>query len=145
MSRLIVVSNRVTLPGSSSAGGMAVALNAALRRKGGVWMGWSGKVAAEEEPSALIRKDVGGITYALTDLSQTDLEEFYYGFANQVLWPIFHNRADLAEYSETRESAYYRVNELFADLLEQALREDDVIWVQDGTVRNSVRGAGLIS
>ncbi|THK33537.1 trehalose-6-phosphate synthase [Ensifer sp. MPMI2T] len=131
MSRLIVVSNRVTLPGSSSAGGMAVALNAALRRKGGLWMGWSGNIAAEEEPLALIRKEVGGITYALTDLSQTDLEDYYYGFANQVLWPIFHNRADLAEYSEARESAYYRVNALFADLLEQVLTEDDVIWVQD--------------
>lgn len=126
MSRLIVVSNSVTLPG-----GMAVALNAALRRKGGLWMGWSGKIAAGEGPSALIRKEVGGITYALTDLSQTDLEDYYYGFANQVLWPIFHNRADLAEYSGTRESAYYRVNELFADLLEQVLTEDDVIWVQD--------------
>ncbi|WP_051440968.1 trehalose 6-phosphate synthase (plasmid) [Ensifer sp. WSM1721] len=131
MSRLVVVSNRVTLPGSKSAGGMAVALNAALRRKNGLWMGWSGKVKAEEEPSALTEKKVGGITYALTDLSQKDLEDYYYGFANQVLWPIFHNRADLAEYSEARKTAYYRVNEMFADQLEQVLRKDDVIWVHD--------------
>ncbi|WP_050996934.1 alpha,alpha-trehalose-phosphate synthase (UDP-forming) [Sinorhizobium fredii] len=134
MSRLIVVSNRVSLPdehGSPPPGGLAVALNAALRRKGGLWMGWSSKVKAEEEPSALTEKEFGGITYALTDLSQKDLEGYYYGFANQVLWPIFHNRADLAEYSEARASAYYRVNGLFADRLEQVLRKDDVIWVHD--------------
>jgi len=134
MSRLIVVSNRVSLPdehGSPPPGGLAVALNAALRRKAGLWMGWSGKVKAEEEPPTLTEKKAGGITYALTDLSQKDLEDYYYGFANQVLWPIFHNRADLAEYSEARETAYYRINELFADLLKQILRKDDVIWVQD--------------
>ncbi|ASY73757.1 Alpha,alpha-trehalose-phosphate synthase [UDP-forming] (plasmid) [Sinorhizobium fredii CCBAU 83666] len=134
MSRLIVVSNRVSLPdehGSPPPGGLAVALNAALRRKAGLWMGWSGKVKAEEEPPTLTEKKVGGITYALTDLSQKDLEDYYYGFANQVLWPILHNRADLAEYSEARESAYYRVNGLFVDQLEHVLRADDVIWVQD--------------
>ncbi|PDT81042.1 trehalose-6-phosphate synthase [Sinorhizobium sp. BJ1] len=131
MSRLVVVSNRVTLPGSQSAGGMAVALNAALQRNNGLWMGWSEKVKAEEEPSTLTEKEVGGIAYALIDLSQKDLEDYYYGFANQILWPIFHNRADLAKYSEARESAYYRVNEMFADQLEQVLRQDDVIWVHD--------------
>ncbi|MDK1389923.1 trehalose-6-phosphate synthase [Sinorhizobium sp. 7-81] len=134
MSRLIVVSNRVSLPdehGSLPAGGMAIALSAALRRRHGLWMGWSGKVKADEEPAAFTRREVGGITYALIDLSQKDLDEYYYGFSNQVLWPIFHDRADLAEYSEARETAYYRVNKLFADQLELLLREDDVVWVHD--------------
>jgi len=134
MARLIVVSNRVPLPdehGSPPPGGMAIALNAALKKKNGLWMGWSGEVKGEEEPPALITREAGGITYALTDLAQKDLDEYYNGFANRVLWPIFHCRVDLAEYARQEMSGYYRVNRLFADLLMPLLQEDDVIWVHD--------------
>ncbi|MER8817728.1 trehalose-6-phosphate synthase [Mesorhizobium sp. M0142] len=135
MSRLVVVSNRVSLPdehGSPPPGGMAIALSAALRRRHGLWMGWSGKVKAGEDPSGPIsRREAGGINYALTDLSQTDLDDYYYGFANRVLWPVFHCRVDLAEYSEARMSGYQRVNRLFAKLLQPLISDDDVIWVHD--------------
>lgn len=135
MSRLVVVSNRVTLPdedGSQPPGGMAIALNAALRQRGGLWMGWSGKVKAnEDDPPTLITREADGITYKLADLSLKDLDEYYYGFANRVLWPVFHCRVDLAEYSEARMSGYERVNELFAKLLKPLLRDDDMIWVHD--------------
>lgn len=135
MSRLVVVSNRVSLPdehGSPPPGGMAIALSAALRERKGLWMGWSGKVKAGEEPSAPISsREAGGVSYALTDLSQTDLDDYYYGFANRVLWPVFHCRVDLAEYSEARRSGYQRVNRLFAKLLEPLISDDDIIWVHD--------------
>ncbi|WP_085033503.1 alpha,alpha-trehalose-phosphate synthase (UDP-forming) [Ensifer aridi] len=137
MARLIVVSNRVPLPdkdGSPPPGGMAIALNAALKRQDGLWIGWSGEVKPEEkedEPPRLSVREAGGITYALTDLAQKDLDEYYNGFANRVLWPIFHCRVDLAEYARHEMSGYYRVNRLFADLLMPLLQEDDVIWVHD--------------
>ncbi|RWM06294.1 MAG: hypothetical protein EOR72_31830 [Mesorhizobium sp.] len=87
MTRLVIVSNRVALPdehGSLSPGGMAIALNAALKRQGGLWMGWSGKVKVEKNQVSLATQEANGITYALADLSQKDLDEYYYGFANRL-------------------------------------------------------------
>ncbi|ODA93314.1 hypothetical protein BFX40_10825 [Mesorhizobium sp. SEMIA 3007] len=84
--RLVIVSNRVALPdqhGSLPPGGMAIALNAALQQRGGLWMGWSGKVKTEKNQVSPTMQEANGITYALADLSQKDLDEYYYGFANR--------------------------------------------------------------
>jgi trehalose 6-phosphate synthase len=134
MSRLIVVSNRVPVPEKSKAapaGGLAVALQAALKERGGIWMGWSGKSSGDEETSHLTTIEDGKITYALTDLTDRDVEEYYHGFANRVLWPTFHYRIDLAEYGRKEMSGYFRVNRFFAQRLVPMLEPDDVIWVQD--------------
>ena len=134
MSRLVVVSNRVTLPakgGAAPAGGLAVALQAALEERGGIWMGWSGKSSGARDPEPLALQEHGKITYALTDLTKTDVEEYYEGFANRVLWPICHYRLDLAEYGRKEMAGYFRVNRFFAHRLAPLLQEDDVIWVHD--------------
>src|SRR5690606_33486257 len=99
MSRLIVVSNRVPDPDRAPAGGLAVALQAALHDRGGVWMGWSGKSCGEDEPGPLAFQQQGSITYALSDLSERDLSEYYNGFANSVLWPLCHYRIDLTDFA----------------------------------------------
>ncbi|OQP84073.1 alpha,alpha-trehalose-phosphate synthase (UDP-forming) [Rhizobium rhizosphaerae] len=134
MSRLVIVSNRVSVPersGAAPAGGLAVALQAALEERGGIWMGWSGNSSGEDEPGPLDLKERGKITYALTDLTKTDVEEYYHGFANRVLWPICHYRLDLAEYGRKEMAGYFRVNRFFAHRLAPMLKEDDVIWVHD--------------
>ena len=134
MSRLIVVSNRVPLPdkhGAAPAGGLAVALQAALKERGGIWLGWSGKTAAADDPGELQAMDRGNIRYLLTDLTERDLEEYYQGFANRVLWPICHYRLDLAEYGRREMAGYFRVNRFFAERLAPLVRPDDVIWVHD--------------
>jgi trehalose 6-phosphate synthase len=131
--RLVVVSNRVPLPSSSvapAAGGLAVALQAVLKPRGGLWFGWSGKTSEESEPAAQCRT-VGSLTYAVCDLSRRDIEQYYCGFANQALWPICHYRLDLAKLSECNAAAYFRVNEQFARQLHKLLRRDDIIWVHD--------------
>ena len=100
--RLIVVSNRVPLPSTSAvpaAGGLAVALEAALKVRGGLWFGWSGKTS-EESGAAPQCRTVGSLTYAVCDLSRRDIQQYYCGFANQALWPICHYRLDLANLSE---------------------------------------------
>lgn len=134
MSRLIVVSNRVPVPekgGAAPAGGLAVALQAALEERGGIWMGWSGKSSGNSEPEALARQNRGNITYALTDLTEKDVEEYYFGFANRVLWPICHYRLDLAEYGRKEMAGYFRVNRFFAHRLAPLIGPDDLIWVHD--------------
>lgn len=133
MSRLIVVSNRVMLPSLSkkeSAGGLAVAVLEALGRKGGIWYGWSGKIAATPSKGADILED-GKITYATVDLTESDYAEYYNGYANGSLWPLMHYRLDLVEYSRPNFTGYIRVNELFAEKLKPLLEDDDIVWVHD--------------
>jgi trehalose 6-phosphate synthase len=131
--RIVIVSNRVAVPESTrapTAGGLAVAVKAALKNRTGLWFGWSGKVddASANEPRTI---EVNNTTYVLIDLSDTDFQEFYNGLANRVLWPILHYRVDLQEYSRTDASGYLRVNRIFADKLSALLREDDIVWVHD--------------
>jgi len=131
--RLIVVSNRVAVPDPHRppvAGGLAVAVKAGLKNRNGVWFGWSGKVTdgPASEAQAI---DANKITYVLIDLSNTDIEEYYRGVANSVLWPILHYRVDLQAYSRADASGYMRVNRMFADRLSPLVGEDDVIWVHD--------------
>mgnify|MGYP001447577887 CR=1 FL=1 len=133
LSRLVVVSNRVALPSqvkSGSTGGLAVAVMAALRQRGGVWFGWSGEVneAADGKPKKL---ESGNVTFATIDLSPQDHEEYYNGFANRVLWPLFHYRPGLTDFNRRYRIGYNRVNELFADGLSTLLQDDDLVWVQD--------------
>ncbi|WP_421725075.1 alpha,alpha-trehalose-phosphate synthase (UDP-forming) [Bauldia sp.] len=134
MGRLIVVSNRVPPPEDkrASAGGLAVALQAALRERGGLWLGWSGETAASEADSERVKTRVeGNITFSLVDLTQRDIEEYYSGFANRALWPLLHYRLDLADFDRRDTSGYFRVNALFARILAAEVKPDDEIWVQD--------------
>jgi trehalose 6-phosphate synthase len=131
LARLVVVSNRVGIPdGGARAGGLEVAIRPALRKRGGVWFGWSGKVA-DEDPGPAKTVERGDISYVTINLRKDDYDEFYNGFANRVLWPILHYRLDLAEFTRRDLSGYFRVNEFFASNLEKILRPDDVVWVHD--------------
>ena len=131
MARLVVVSNRVGVPdGGARAGGLEVAIRPALRKRGGIWFGWSGRVA-EDDPGSMKTIERENVTYVTTGLRKDDYEEFYNGFANRVLWPILHYRLDLAEFTRRDLSGYFRVNEYFASNLEKLLRPDDVVWVHD--------------
>jgi trehalose 6-phosphate synthase len=131
LARLVVVSNRVGVPDRSArAGGLEVALRPTLRRRGGLWFGWSGRVAEEDPgPAKVVEHD--NVAYATVDLRNDDYQEFYNGFANRVLWPILHYRLDLAEFTRRDLGGYFRVNEFFARHLEKMLRPDDVLWVHD--------------
>jgi len=132
LGRLVVVSNRVSVPGDGAqrAGGLEVALRPALQKNGGVWLGWSGNVAAgnELETRSVRYKN---IEYVVTDLSKEGFKEYYSGFANRVLWPILHYRLDLAEFARRDLSGYFRVNNHFAAELEKIIERDDLIWVHD--------------
>jgi trehalose 6-phosphate synthase len=132
MRRLIVVSNRVAATGSSSGkpGGLAVALTAALREMGGIWFGWSGERTDQFTGHINFQRD-DGVTTATVDLEDIDIEEYYDGYANRTLWPLFHYRIDLAEYERDFAGGYQRANERFADTVRPLIEPDDAVWVQD--------------
>jgi trehalose 6-phosphate synthase len=116
--------------GTARAGGLEVAIKAALKKMPGVWFGWSGHVRprAEIETRSVVHRDTH---YVVTDLTEEDYQEYYNGFANRVLWPILHYRLDLAEYSRRDLSGYLRVNDHFAHELHKVLQPDDLVWVHD--------------
>jgi len=133
VSRLVVVSNRVARPAggrAGSEGGLAVALRSALKENGGLWFGWSGKVTERAAATAEIA-ETGNITYATTDLTERDYDEYYNGFANSVLWPLFHYRLDLMSFNRRSLAGYQRVNAQFAQRLRPLLQPDDLVWVHD--------------
>ncbi len=130
MSRLVVVSNRVAVPGENRAGGLAVALLAALGERGGLWFGWSGKPGKAPSGTLHEQRD-GAIRFVTMDLDRKDQDDYYDGFANRTLWPLLHFRLDLVDYDRGKREGYLRVNTLFADKLAPLLREDDTVWIHD--------------
>jgi trehalose 6-phosphate synthase len=131
MSRLVAVSNRISVPRRGAApGGLAVGLLAAMRARRGMWFGWDGETVetASEEPS-VVRKD--GVTYASIDFGKSEYQDFYLGFCNGTLWPLFHYFVDGFRYNDAHYEAYQRMNQRYARLLAPLLEPDDLVWVHD--------------
>lgn len=147
MSRLIVLSNRVKMPDKNPmAGGLAIALQDVLNGKSVVWMGWNGEIVerynddytnefSSIKQTALADADAPCtntfITYMTTALTTEQYQHFYCGFANNVLWPLLHERIDLISQAPEDYAGYQTVNRLFAKQLKNIIEPDDVIWVHD--------------
>lgn len=133
MTRLVVVSNRVNVPRhrqKPQAGGLAVAIAAALAEYGGIWFGWNGRVS-EDVPTAPEYTEVDGIGYATTALTPAEHDHYYAGFANSVLWPLCHFMLDRLDYRRADRVTYEAVNERFAGQIAGLLQGDELIWVHD--------------
>lgn len=149
MSRLVVVSNRVAIPadGRTSSGGLAVGLLGALEQTGGVWFGWSGEIVSGSSANAGPKiAHRGPVTYATVGLSRRDYDQYYKGFSNAMLWPVFHYRNDLARYDRQEYVGYRRVNSWLAQQLIPLLKPDDIIWVHDYHLlpfADALRAAGV--
>lgn len=134
MSRLIIISNRVSTPKARgdevSLGGLAVALSAALRESGGIWFGWSGQVT-DRFTGRIAMTRSGGVTTATLDLEPQDVDEYYNGYANRTLWPLFHYRIDLAEFDLQFGEGYERVNNRFASTVAPLIERADLVWIHD--------------
>jgi trehalose 6-phosphate synthase len=133
VSRLIVVSNRVGLSrdvGGGAVGGLSAAITAALRQNQGVWFGWSGETTPQYTGQLSLDR-IGDVTVAKLDLEAEDVEDYYNGYANGTLWPLFHNRIDLTAYDRGFAAGYGRVNRRFAEALRSLVSPTDTIWIHD--------------
>ena len=134
LSRLVVISNRVAVPKARGAagaqGGLAGALNSALSKQQGIWFGWSGEETPKFTGEISYRQDES-VTIATIDLDQQDIDEYYNGYANSTLWPLFHHRTDLTEYEREFGKGYERVNERFAQAVAPLIEPGDAVWVHD--------------
>lgn len=140
MSKLIVLSNRVNLPNKQSpkavAGGLAVALQEALAKDGGIWVGWNGQVVTNisdmpDTFNQFTTEQHDKVTYVTTAFSPMQYEKYYCGYANNRLWAGMHDRTDLIVSSSEDFSVYQAVNRMFAKQLQQIAQPDDMIWIQD--------------
>jgi trehalose 6-phosphate synthase len=127
--RLVAVSNRIPTE-AEPAGGLMVALHDCLSETGGLWVG------AAAEPVAVPSKaltEIGSGAYRRLafEITEEEHEEFYLGYANSVLWPLFHRRSDLISYDASQAKAYAEVNARVARLLIHELRPDDRLWIHD--------------
>jgi trehalose 6-phosphate synthase len=128
MSRVILVSNRVMdLRRAAQAGGVAVALAHVARTRPSLWFGWSGEVKPTEEAGAVAQ--AGRVL--TVPLSPEEHAGYYLGYANSVLWPVFHNRLDIAQFEAGHFERYIGVNRRLAAQLKPFVRPDDMIWVHD--------------
>ena len=107
-----------------------MALRAALESSGGLWFGYSGSVS--DQPSEIPKIEISGkFTVATLDLSPREFEEYYAGYANRVLWPLFHYRPLPGRVLAARPRRISSVNRKFARALAPMLKPDDMVWVQD--------------
>jgi trehalose 6-phosphate synthase len=137
MNRLVVVSNRVPLPSArAQAGGLAVALDGLMEKRGGLWFGWSGAISAAAAAPAgggnnvCVQHDAG-VDYATIDLTQDEHDRYYNNFANGVLWPLLHTMPELMHFDRRDALAYREVNARMAAALQPLLRPSDLVWVHD--------------
>jgi alpha,alpha-trehalose-phosphate synthase [UDP-forming] len=142
--RLFLASNRlpVTLlprgtggwDATPASGGLVTALDPILSRRGGVWTGWPGAPRtgqAELDEALTRRRHSGSYQLQAVSLSAEEVESYYGGFANQVLWPLLHGFTHHCRPEPGFWESYVRVNRRFAASLAAAARWDDLIWIQD--------------
>ena len=141
MNRLIVVSNRLPFALDSTgedlwtvtpaAGGLVSAVEPVLRERGGIWIGWPGTAGRiPKRPLAEATRDTGYKVVPVS-LSETERDEFYYGYSNEVIWPLFHDLQNFCSFEPTFWEAYKAVNERYADAIARCSQRDDFIWVHD--------------
>jgi trehalose 6-phosphate synthase len=135
-SNFVVVANRlpvdrVQLPDGSegwtrSPGGLVSALAPVMRRQDGAWIGWVGSPDEAPQP---FHSD--GMDLVAVPLSPTDIAEYYEGFSNATLWPLYHDVIVPPEFHREWWDAYVRVNRRFAAAAAEVAAEGAVVWVQD--------------
>lgn len=140
MGRIVVVSNR--LPEVRAAGrmeepevpvgGLASAVLGALRsRPGSIWVGWSGGIMEEGQDPRFASRSTRHVKLLGIPLTQRDVDEYYLGYCNQTLWPLFHLFQGRAKIRLRHEARYRRVQASFAAHVHRLLQPGDVVWVHD--------------
>ena len=131
----VVVANRLpvdketladgTVRWKRSPGGLVTALEPILRSQTGAWVGWSGVADAAEHP------EVEGLQLYAVSLSAQEIADYYEGFSNATLWPLYHDVIVKPEYNRTWWNSYVAINRRFAEAASEAAAEGALVWIQD--------------
>jgi trehalose 6-phosphate synthase/phosphatase len=142
--RLFIVANRMPLTVETndgvvtvraSSGGLVSAVSGYLETDGRTNytdIFWAGIPDVNERLwQNHVRPDASTFTYLPVFVGKRLYDQYYNGFSNSVLWPLFHYFPSYAEYNEQHFKAYMEVNRMFADVLAQGLRKEDTVWIHD--------------
>lgn len=113
-------------------GGLVTALRPILRDRGGVWIGWPG-ISEDVALDTLLTADRVAVGYDIepVPLSEEEMDDYYHGFANEVVWPLFHDMQTRCNFDPAYWEAYQRVNRRFAEAVATHTATGDYIWVHD--------------
>ncbi|MBX3092056.1 MAG: trehalose-6-phosphate synthase [Cryobacterium sp.] len=132
----VVVSNRLPVDSTlddngeqvwtQSPGGLVAALEPVMKQHDGAWVGWPGRADLDLEPF-----DADGMRLVPVGLSEDDVENYYEGFSNDTLWPLYHDVIAVPSFFREWWDAYKRVNRRFAERTAEVAAFGAIVWVQD--------------
>lgn len=142
MNKTIIVSNRLPLQIKlndnklevvPSVGGLATGLKSVHAEGNGIWIGWSGLTEDELDDNlkSSVKKAVKKEKCEAVSLTQDDIDNYYLGFSNKTLWPLFHYFMEYTEFEHEQWQAYKRVNEKFSEVVLENIEDGDTVWVHD--------------
>jgi trehalose 6-phosphate synthase len=133
---LVVVANRLpvdrvadddgNVDWRASPGGLVSALEPVMRRNHGAWIGWHGAPNEALEPFT-----DNGLTLVPVPLCESEVEEYYEGFSNGTLWPLYHDAVAPPAYHREWWESYVLINQRFADRAVEVADEGATVWIQD--------------
>ncbi|MBC8453368.1 MAG: bifunctional alpha,alpha-trehalose-phosphate synthase (UDP-forming)/trehalose-phosphatase, partial [Chloroflexi bacterium] len=141
MGRLILVSNRLPVTiqdGASghddasgqsvthSSGGLVAGLDPLHMNGDGIWIGYPGTVPDENTSKLLADMRLEPV-----DIPDSEYTDYYEGFSNGAIWPLFHYLLEYCEFDPAAFADYRRVNERFAEKILEHAQDDDTIWIHD--------------
>ncbi|MFT3661060.1 MAG: trehalose-6-phosphate synthase [Gordonia sp. (in: high G+C Gram-positive bacteria)] len=131
----VVVANRLpvnkkvtadgTVEWTRAPGGLVTALAPIFDKTPGAWVGWTGSADSTDDPH------VEGIDIRAVPLSSAEVEDYYEGFSNSTLWPLYHDGLVKPEYRADWWDVYVEVNRRFARAASEAAAPGATVWVQD--------------
>lgn len=142
--QLIVVSNRQPYIHQAGkygtvverpVGGLVAALDPVMQALSGTWVAWGNGAhdftVTDEEGRVRVPPAHPRYTLKRVRLPRPEVEGYYYGYANQALWPLFHNAMDKARFRRRFWTAYQSANQRFADAVAEEVREETIVWIHD--------------
>ncbi|MHB1336280.1 MAG: alpha,alpha-trehalose-phosphate synthase (UDP-forming) [Candidatus Humimicrobiaceae bacterium] len=141
--RLIIVSNRIPynitrinneISYKKSVGGLVTALDPILKKTGGLWIGWSGLSGNSkfiEKKISISGDNNESYNLKLVNLSHNEILDYYKGFSNRTIWPLFHGFIFQSYFNSAYWKSYQKTNRKFANEVFSEVTAEDIIWVHD--------------
>ncbi len=140
MPKTIIISNRLPVKLAAndndyslktSEGGLATGLGSVYKQNDNIWIGWPGMVLEDKVSKQKITEQLKEENLYPVFLTQNDINNFYEGFSNETLWPIFHYMPTYARFEHHFWKSYIEVNRKFAAAALSQIEDGDTVWVHD--------------
>ena len=140
MGKTIIISNRLPVKVSQknekyifspSEGGLATGLNSIFKKGENLWIGWPGLPVNKQENKEYINRVLQSRKMIPVFLTKALIANFYEGFSNETIWPIYHYFLQYAVFDQKKFDAYVDANKKYLHAVLQVAGPDDTIWVHD--------------